>query len=550
MSDIRRDDSAEYPPPIAIIGAVVPVFFFLFFINHRYFTDGLTSAYEIETNSNWVIHPNHPLFPLLPQIIHRITPIASDYPGLDLLNIWTGIMAVVAAWSLLILFSIARLKPATALISLGLYCFSAGIWYFSSTANQYSTALALNILTMLALVRIIIRPAPPTLRDSIMVGFLAVFAILSHQVNGLLLVPILFAFLSKKYRTEPNPSVAVFSMIFPILIAALTIILMGIALVGLRSPVDFIAWQKSYVTHPWYWAQSVPDSLQRTFKGATELHITHIFHSYGLFGNWNGTVKPLHIFTVIAQAFVLLFIVIETVRAIIEWFRCKDKPLIQTLGLTAWIPFMIFCFFFTPESVNYRIFYMPGFILFLAFALEKHYSLDSFQLRRALPLLLMVAALFLNNFALKFFPEHIKDNNPMLYEAVRLARVFGPDDIIVYSGAGEDFLKAKYALYFTGADAIILPDLIEKIRENPDEVTEHFNALLDSGGLVIIHEDALYSDENLEFLNRFYRMDIGRDELAEFLDRYAKSSEVLIINEKRFFILESANESAELPSSD
>jgi hypothetical protein len=526
---------------VSLVGSVIPVILYLFFRCYRYFTDGLSAAYQIETSDKWLVHPNHPLFPLLPQAIQRLGGINSGYPGLDLLCLWAGAFGVLAAWGMLFLLKTARLSSVTALLCLGIFVFSAGVWYFGCTANQYSTALALNILTMIALVGIIRRPDPPTFRDTALVGFLTALAVLAHQVNGLLLIPVAYSFLSGKFPLRRKLANAAWAVVISILIAAVLTIVMGVTLVGLRAPSDFIAWQESYVTQPWYWAQSIPDSLTRTFKGAIELHLAHVFHSEGLFGSWNRSLNSPREYFVwilrIGQAFVLLFLAVETLRALVDYFRSRPKPSLQTLGLTAWLPFAIFCFFFTPDTFNYRVFYMPGYLLFLSPALEKHFSLDSFRFRRAWPVILMVVALFSTNFTAKFLPDHNPDNNALLNEAERLAAILGPGDLMIYSGAGEDYLRADYAHYFVGCDTLILPDAIKRIRMNPEQVIADFERRLSSGGFVGIHEDALYSEEDLDWVNRYYGMNIGRDELADFLDTYSEPTDYCLISDLRIFVI-------------
>ncbi len=527
---------------ISLTGAVLPIIFYFILRCHRYFTDGLTYALEIETVDTWLVHPNHPLFPLLPQILHRLGKAVSEYPGLELLSNWAILAGILAAWGMLYLFQMVKIKPATAIVSFSLFTFSAGVWYFGSTANQYSTALALHVFTLIALARIMMKSGEPSTLEIVLTGALCSLAILAHQVNLLLLIPMCFIFFSGKLPTGRKLSATLTAAGTALSIAVIVTLLLGVTLIGLRTPSDFIAWQQSYVTEPWYWANSVTDSLSRTAKGAVELHLAHAFHPEGIFGNWRMPLGTSYGITVLvfrlAQAFILSFIVFESIRAILEWFRAERKPRLQTLGLAAWLPFAIFCFFFTPETYNYRVFYMPGFIIFIAPAIGKHFSLDSWKIKRAWPVLLMIVCLFATNFTVKFLPEHSRSNNPMLAEAIRLSGVFGPGDLMIYSGADVDYLRADYTRYFAGCDTMILPELIEKFRESPDDVVADFETRTLSGGNVAVHEDALYSDEDREWVNRFYGMDIRELELAEFLDLYAAPADIFILNEKKFFMLE------------
>ena len=121
---------------------------------------------------------------------------------------------------------------------------------------------------------------------------------------------------------------------------------------------------------------------------------------------------------------------------------------------------MVFSFFFTPQSVNYRIFSLPGFVLFLAPALETHYGLTKPSIKKAWPIAILILALFGTNFTLKHLPESDSLRNPLINESFRLAQVFNEGDLLIYSGAEEDYLRADYVRYFVQCDTILLPALI------------------------------------------------------------------------------------------
>lgn len=509
-------------------------FVYLGFICHRYFTDGLSAAYLIETSDTWIVHPNHPLFPLLPQYIYRLLGGETrELDALGLLNVWSSIAGCLSVFGIIYMLRSARVSVAVTLIGTAIFAFSAGTWYFNVTGNQYSTAILLHVLCLVLCVKLIKSDAEPDTRLKIMLPFLFAFAVAFHEVNIFLLVPIAYTL----YVTGKNPTYGVRSAlvitVFAILLTALIFTILAVSIGGVDSLPDFINWQKSYVTRPWYWAHGPVDSLTRSFTGAISLHVAEIHSSSGILGDWSG--GPVSIISKILQFIILAGILFITIKSLISYFRDETDRRISNLALAVWLPYLIFSFVFTPESTNYRIFYMPGFILFLSCFLEK-FSAGGTKLKKlALPALLAVL-LLATNFTFKFLPGSNIGNNPLIYEAVRLSATAGPGDLIIYSGAEQDYLRADYAKYFARCDTALLPDVISGIRNNPEFVIDDIGRRFENGNILVIHEDALYSEEDLEFLNNFYGMDIREGELEDFIKTRHAVANVIVINDKQYLI--------------
>ncbi len=518
---------------VALIGIV-----YLRFLNHRYFVDGLNVAWILETQDNLFIHPHHPLFPLLLQVLYKL--IGGDSSGVDslgLIVIWSVLSGVLAIWGLQhILKTIGLPRPAI-IFSILLFAFSNATWYFSSTPNQYTTALAMHVFTVIYLVPVITGRAVLTPRTAIIIGILTGLSILSHQINALLLIPVFYIGWTSGDRLK-NTGISIGSVV---LIAVLFTIFSGIAFEGVRSFSDFISWQKSYVVRSMYWAEGPVDSITRSFRGMIELHLAHVFHLEGLFGNWNDSSGSStwywRLILRFAQAYTLIFIGYETVKSLLEWIKARPRLSIQTLGLLCAMPFFIFSFFFTPDSTNYRLFYLPGFILFLAPALVRHFQLEKFEIKKAWPLVLLIIALFTTNFSVKFLPESDPSKNPFIAEAGLIAEWVGTGDLLVYSGAGEDYFRMHYMRYFTLADVAILPELIDAIRNNPEDLVADIKNRDVNGNVIYIHEDALYSVEDVEWLNELYGTDIGQKEFLEFISEYIVVIRSIEVNEKDYILV-------------
>jgi hypothetical protein len=357
-----------------------------------------------------------------------------------------------------------------------------------------------------------------------------------------------------------------------ILITGLITVVTGALILGLKSPSDFIAWQHSYVTRSMYWVDNPVDSIVRSFRGIIELHLAHAFHVEGLFGDWSLDNESGNYFNFykwlilrIAQAFILIFLLILTIGTFIGWFKTRPINKLQLIGLLSATPFFLFSFFFTPDSTNYRIFYLPGFILFVApgylgtgpnFARDRiesvkryageirpspHIPLTLFillleflnlmkpNLKRVIIPGLLIAALFASNFIVKYLPESDPARNPYISEAQTLALSVGPGDLVVYSGAGDDYLRMYYTKYFTRADVTYLPELINIVRYASDDLLNDIRKRIDEGHTILIHEDALFSPDDMHSVNSQYGTNIGDTEFADYLEKHVTVGSVIEI---------------------
>ena len=511
---------------------------YIHFADLRYFVDGLNTAWLMETSNTWIVHPNHPLFPLVPHILFALLGGESEtFTGLGFLLIWASVFGMISCWGVWLLAREVGGSICGSIFILLLFGFSSGIWYFNATPNQYSTALAAYIFTLYAIIRIARASSSISVRHSFLLGLMIGIAILIHQVNVLLLIPLALIILRTDGAIGQKSIRFLTAFIVALIVAVGFTVLSGILIVGIHSLPDFIEWQKSYITQAQYWVHGPVDAVQRTARGAFDLHLAHTFHSEGLFGDWSGRLNPGILLLRLAQAFVILFIVIEAVRGLVEYFRDKSKPYIRTVGLYAALPFIIFTLIFTPESTNYRIFYLPGWLILMIPVFERHFHFEKPRFRNLWLPVMVIITLFTANFTIKFYPESIPENNPYIAEAGLLSIYFGPGDLVIYSGAEEDYLRSQYLRYFSRSDILILPELIESVRSDPGRVVDDFLERTDRGNLIVVHEDALDSVEDVEWINKFYRTDIRPGELADFIDEHTETGTSMVINDKQYILI-------------
>jgi hypothetical protein len=113
---------------------------------YRYTADGLIAAIRMRDSGGLYVHPNHPLFPLLPGLVHAILRfLGSDLNEVEMLFLWSTFSGVLSAVMLMVILRMFRLSIGGVLVGLGLFAFSNAVWFFSVTPNPSSTALVTQI---------------------------------------------------------------------------------------------------------------------------------------------------------------------------------------------------------------------------------------------------------------------------------------------------------------------------------------------------------------------------------------------------------------------
>ncbi len=520
-----------------ILGGLAVTLIICIFPSYNYFSDGLVDAYDIETSAIWIVHPHHPLVPLIPQAIFRaMGGLGSGITGLGLLHVWSILFGIIGCWGMIFLLRAARFSTATTLSGLALYAFSNGVWYFNTVPNQNSTALAMHILALLAIVYPAMQEGKQlSSKNAILIGLLTSFAILCSQLNTVLILPAIYLFLFNKPATGRGKALFAYAATVVVVTGGLFLFLVA-GLKNIGSFSELTAWQRSYILSPRYWASGIGDSLIRSLRGAASLHLAYLWQPGSLFNPRNGHTGSLPI--MLGQALVLSFFIIETIRAFISWVITRPGSTVQNLALITGLPIFLFSFVFTPEWVNYRILYMPSLILFISPVIESDFGLKSPSLRKLWPLLIVILSLFLTNFTLKYLPESNARHNLYLNEARELSKNYGLHDRIIYLSAYDGDYRIKYTRYFTQCNVTRVIDLVAAIRRNPAEVEAFFRDGFRDGGRVLVHEDALHSPEGVEWVNERYGTDIKPDEVASFFNKHFRVVDKFAINGSRYYVMQ------------
>jgi hypothetical protein len=527
------------------IGVTAVVVMYFCFPCHRYFVDGIMYAIDMRDNpTSWIIHPHHLLYPLLPQFFFKVAGgLATGFTELDFLLVWSMFAGALAAWGLLMALRAGSMSPSAALIGIGFFSFTRAVWYFAVTPNQNSIAFAFQVLALLAIIITSRRlPELPSTRNLVVIGVFTSLAILTSQLNLVLLLPTLLViyYTSASFRDRFLNGLKFLGI--TALIALGIYIIIGFTLSGLRSPADFLGWQHSYVYQARWWALGFMDAVERSWGGLITVHVASVFTGNGLFGNWLagfGSIQwYIHLVIRLAQAYIIGFLIFETVRTIEKWIRDRGLLAVQAIGLASALPIYLFSFAWAPESSNYRVLYIAGFFLFLTPSLEHFYQLDNFRFRKAWPLLLALLCLFSVNFITQFLPQSDPGENPYNYEVFRLSEYVTEGDLIIYSGSDEGHMRGLYVQYFLGCETIMAHEFITLVHENTRSVIDDFEERSAQGHFIYVHEDALYNVEDLEWMQWNYGSDIQPQELRQFLETWnGPLGAGVLINDKQYFRL-------------
>ena len=534
--------------------ALISILYFSFPC-HVYLSDGLKTAIQMRDSGGLHVHPNHILYPLLPGLIYRALggKIVSDFE-IEILLLWSLLAGIVACAGLVLSLRARSLSVAATLISLGLFAFFKAVWYLSVIPSPSSNALAAQVCGLTAIVLVSRSlPAGPSRTDVAIMSVFSALAILGSQLN-VVLIPIaaVVIYLGAKPKSEKHKDLFVYLAITLAIVLGVSIFC-GVALAGVRSLGGFITWQHSYVYDSRWWVHGIDDAIYWNWAGLNETILAFPFRLDTLYGNWMIEFPEPNFWWRLlirsGQALAMIFLFIETVRAAVSYIKGTVRTFIQTVGLIAALPLIVFLSFWTTVTIHYRVLYLPGLILFLAPSIERNYSLSKFNFKRALPAIIGVFMLFASNFVLQFLPQSFPANNPHFQEILFMRDYVDPGDVIIYSGSPDGAMRSLYADYFLQCDSIRLNVIIPEIRDNPDEVRERLLSVMEAGKQVLVDQHALFPGDSIDYMSEQYHIDVAPNELMNFLDTWAVPNGEIQSGNLLFFKLSPVPDRFEMPVS-
>jgi len=491
---------------------------------YRYFSDGIQFAVELRYSTDWILHPHHVLYPLLPQVFYRV--FGFDRSGLGELGFligWSKAMYLFSSIAMLYILRRCGFGLSGIVIGLILFMISHGVWYFGLTANQNSTPLLFHLLTLIAIQHVYLQKKPLNLLNILLVTLLIAVSTLASQVNAVLLLPFIYVLFVKSESGKGRTRNILLFILFAILILILLLIAIGSGLGGFSSFTDYVNWQYSYVFQNRWWSGSFQDGLLRNLKGLFTVHVAEIFSTWGLFGDWTGEFgAPAWWYRLVlrlGQAFAAIALLNEFIRTCIDFIRRHVRKPVQTIGLLAALPILIFSIFYIPENLNLRVLYIPGFILFILPSIEQRYRFDNrpgLLSMTGWPVKFGLIALLLVNLLTFYWPCSTPACNPRLDEMVVMAEHVERNDFVIYPWTDEGHTDALYVQYFLDTEALTINKLIDIEREYGGAATREILTTSEGERTIWLHEDVI----NTELMGGQYGSTVSSDEVAQFINRF------------------------------
>jgi hypothetical protein len=182
---------------------------------------------------------------------------------------------------------------------------------------------------------------------------------------------------------------------------------------------------------------------------------------------------PLMILLVVLTVLVTLAFVFMLLR---HWKELKPtfpaialglsrfKPL-TTLSVLWILPYVVFLFFFIPQNVFYRLFYLPPILLLIGSALAAIEGTPNHVRRYRAALL--AAAIFFANLTFSQYPYAQARANPPLELAHKLNKVWGTGTVVYFASANTDDSLIRYFNPRTIWVQVAPADFIKQIEQLP-----------------------------------------------------------------------------------
>lgn len=388
-----------------------------------YYWDGISFASIIEQSTSFrsaLFNPNHLLYDVAGYGVYRAAHAVGWHArAVSVLILGNSLVGAIAA---LLVFSTALSISGSTYLSVVLtliFAVSATWWKFSTDADAYIFSVTLLIASFrLLLPKAASRPA--------LVGILHGMAMLFHEL-AFLFYPVAVLGIAMQERagtTRRRSSILLYTVV-----AAAVVVPAYIAGFKYNNPVGGIAafWRWITVHDPavgftanlgWNFEHSLRSNVQLVLATRVSL-VRH---------------EPLAQVVLIAACAVVLILCARLAVKPGELSRClakvkqADRCLVAVTAL--WIfAYMLFLFFWLPQTTYYRLFYLPA-IIFLVAAVLTPYEAAKSRAERSGNAVLCVIGLALINFALLIYPLSKARNSPPIWFAEKIHSRWPPGTIV------------------------------------------------------------------------------------------------------------------------
>jgi len=427
---------------ISLIVFIATVLGYLFLLTKNYYWDGIFFAQVIEDAPRinaTLIHPSHLIDQVFGYLAYRATRLVGlnvrALTVLQVLNCFLGAAAVVVFFRICVDCFKSRY---VSFVCTALFAFSATWWRFATDANTYVPTVLVLLVTFYLLLP---RPEP----KPFIVGVTHAAAMLLHQL-AIFFFPVAIAALLLQLRNKKDKRAArkVWSYILTAAVitggvyyAAFHLATGGWSIGRFLSWITYYSDENGFSFGPWSNLVYSLRSQVRTVFGGRAAFVREMG------GPVLVTLAALTALAWLAFFFVLLRRLRESRAAAVALFQFlkQFKPL--TILCALWVvPYALFLFFFIPQNVFYRLFYLPAIILLIGSALATIESSPN-HVRRYRAALFAVAVFFAN-LTFSQYPYTQVRANPPLELALSLSRAWPTGTVVYFAAPNTDGSLVHY----------------------------------------------------------------------------------------------------------
>lgn len=428
--------------------------------------DALSYGLAVD-NKSWqeLFHPHHlaygPLGALVRQIAQAIGWPGSAVVPMQITNALAGAVGVALFFALIrALTQRAGLALGGALLLGGSYAY----WYYAVEVEVYTIAAVLLIGCLGLLVRFLDTPTP---RLCFGLGLVQGAAILFHQTNVLLCIPVGVALLYASCGSWGRATLRLWLAYVLPLVAVVggAYLLVGVAVSELRSVEAFVAWITSYAQTGWWGGPVSGDNWQRLGVGLSSA-LAHPF------GAW---------LWLLLSGLVLL-----QVRPLLRSYR------LLTVTLLSWLlVYGAFFFWWEPDNAEFWIASLPPFFLLVVLAVHTATPTRTYRSLWVGGVLAIGAVMLTGNYNAVML-RGSGAYSPQFFIGEALANVSTADDLLLVP----DGLQALYLEYYSGSqNAVSLSHYLHTNQgdwaASCTQVQQRIEEALSSGVAVYIGEGVL-----------------------------------------------------------
>lgn len=415
---------------------------YILLLTKNYYWDGIFFAHTVEGASRLnasLVHPSHLLDMVFQYVIYRAVRLTGFQPrALTVMQVSSCIFAAVAACVFFKICLESFKSVYISLVSTALFAFSATWWKFSTDANSYIFAVLLLLLCFyLAL--------PQRKPRSFVLAVVHALAMFVHQLS-VLFFPVAIAALIFQCRGMPRNDQIKCVAKYLLTVVSVTVIVyfsMFYLATGSLSVRRFATWI-TYFSPEHGFTFSVWNNLVYTLRSQWRVFLGG---RTGLVRDlWGPVILTLLVVSllVVAAFFVAMLRRVSELKAAVTTAireRTQFKPL-TTLCIIWALVYIVFLFFFIPQNIFYRLFYLPALVILAGAFLATIESSPSHV--RGYRAALFAAAVFFSNLTLSQYPSTQVRANPPLELALKLEQSWPLGIAVYYATPNSDNLLVRY----------------------------------------------------------------------------------------------------------